>query len=193
MSLDLIHADRIAPRPWRNGGGLTRDLFSWPASGEWAWRISLADVTQDGPFSAYPGITRWFAVVQGAGVVLNFAGKRQVLDMHSAPLHFKGALTPECRLQGGATRDLNLMTRDGACRGTMQRAQVDEEWISSAPMRAVFAAEPVTLQIDDADAARLPALSLLVSRHAAQQRWRVHGDTDSPAAWWMAIVMGPPA
>ncbi|HSW07586.1 HutD family protein [Aquabacterium sp.] len=190
MTLEVIQAEHTAPRRWRNGGGITRDLFSAPATDAWAWRVSLADVEQDGPFSAYPGITRWFTVVQGAGVVLQFDAARQVLDSHSAPLQFDGALQPDCHLQHGSTRDLNLMTRDGVCRGTMQRATADDEWFSPLATRALFAAEPMRLQIDDADAARLPAMSLVVSQHAAHQRWRVQAESDTPAAWWLAIELG---
>jgi environmental stress-induced protein Ves len=187
MSLDLIVAEHVAPRPWLNGGGLTRDLLSWPASGEWAWRISLADVAQDGPFSAYPGITRWFTVVQGAGVMLRFEGKHMEMSSESEPVCFDGAQQPHCTLQDGSSRDLNLMTRDGVCRGLMQRAQPGQDWTHAAPRRAVFAAQPMTLQIDDAQAVRMPAMSLLVSDQAAGQCWRaIHRDASS-AAWWMAI------
>lgn len=187
MSLDLIVAEHVPPRPWLNGGGLTRDLLSWPASGEWAWRISLADVAQDGPFSAYPGITRWFTVVQGAGVVLGFDGQQHPMDCDSDPLCFDGAKQPQCSLQEGSTRDLNLMTRDGICRGLMQRAQPDQDWTHAAHKRAVFAAEPMTLQIEGTDAVRMPAMSLLLGDQAAGQRWRAVNGEETPAAWWLAI------
>lgn len=188
MSLELVVADRVAPQPWRNGGGQTRELAASPPGSHWDWRISLAEVRQDGAFSAYPGITRWFAVVQGDGVVLDFGhGRREMLNSASPPLQFDGALAPHCSLQGGATQDLNLMLRDSAASGTMLPAREGEEWISMASLRAVFAAEPMLLQIDDADAMVLPARSLVVSHHARRQRWRVVGGSGAPAAWWLAI------
>lgn len=188
MSLELVVSDRIAPQPWRNGGGQTRELAASAPGEHWAWRISLAEVRQDGAFSAYPGITRWFAVVQGHGVVLDFgAGHRETLNSASVPLHFDGARAPHCSLQGGTTQDLNLMLRDGAAGGTMLAARDSEEWISLAATRAVFAAEPMLLQIDDADAMVLPAFSLALSHHARRQRWRVVGGSGAPAAWWLAI------
>ena len=58
MSLELVVADRVAPQLWRNGGGQTRELAAAPAGEQWHWRISLAEVRQDGAFSAYPGVTR---------------------------------------------------------------------------------------------------------------------------------------
>lgn len=54
--------------PWRNGGGQTRELLTWPAGSapdQWQLRISRADIDYDGPFSAFPGVQRWFAVLKG--------------------------------------------------------------------------------------------------------------------------------
>jgi environmental stress-induced protein Ves len=131
----IIRADDIAPTPWKNGGGLARDLLTWPAAGpaDWRLRISLADITRDGPFSAYPGVERWFAVVEGEGVELQFEGRVQAVRSHDAPLCFDGAAAPGCRLLAGATRDLNLMLR--GVRGTLQRGlSFDEDW----PQRGRF-------------------------------------------------------
>lgn len=192
MSLQIIEARRIAPQPWANKGGSTRELFRWPAEGEWQLRISLAEVAHDGQFSAYPGVDRWFAVVGGAGVVLQLPDGRHMLDRHSAPLAFDGALAPHCSLQDRvATQDLNLMLRRGTGRGSMQRVHNDDEWLSTASFRAVYAAEPMILQVDDADAARLPAHALAISQHAGRQRWRVRAESDTPLAWWLGFEPAP--
>ena len=58
----LIAAASVAATPWRNGGGRTRELLVWPSAQDWRLRLSLADIEHDGPFSAFPRITRWFAV-----------------------------------------------------------------------------------------------------------------------------------
>lgn len=186
MNLQVIALDRIQPQPWRNGGGETRELFTWPPGGPWSVRISVAEIRADGPFSPFPGVQRWFAVVEGDGVVLQFRTHRELLDADGAPLHFDGADAPHCTLPGGPTRDLNLMLRSDAGHGTLQRVQADDEWFSRAPLRALFSAEPALLQIDDNDAARLPAFGLAVSTHGARQRWRVAGG-EARHAWWMAF------
>lgn len=195
MSIQIIAAERVPATPWANGGGLTRELFTWPPASSgaagWSLRISLAEISRDGLFSPFPGVERWFVVVDGAGVVLTLGGQRHVLDRRSPPLHFDGADPPHCSLQDRASRDLNLMVRRGSGRATMQAVRHDDEWISAAPLRAVFAAEPMTLQIDDADAAVLPAFALAVSPHAARQRWRVRAETDTPAAWWLGFEPAP--
>ncbi|HEY6133024.1 MAG TPA: HutD family protein [Rubrivivax sp.] len=189
--IEVRRLDGVQPQPWRNRGGVTRELLSWPPAAEWAVRISVADINQDGPFSSFPGIERWFAVLEGEGVVLRFASRREVLDTTSDPLHFDGAAAPDCELQGGATRDLNLMLRSGAGQGRMQRAAADQEWLSPAPWRALFCTGPARLQIDDTDAARLPAMALAWSAHAARQRWRLlhaaGSDEPTPCAFWMSF------
>jgi len=183
--LTLIAVDAVTPRPWRNGGGVTRELHTWPSTPDWQWRISVADIAADGLFSAYPGIERWFAVVEGDGVVLHHGTQRVVVDVRSTPHRFDGAEPPSCSLQGGPTRDLNLMVRRSAGAGTMQRVNGDDEWLSAAPMRALFTTDALTLQIDDTDAASVPAWTLAVGTHAAGQRWRALAGSDAPRAWWL--------
>jgi environmental stress-induced protein Ves len=111
-----------------------------------------------------------------------------MLDEASDPLHFDGSDAPDCELPGGPTRDLNLMVRHDAGRGLMQRARAGDEWLSHAPWRAVFTTTPARLQINDTDAAHLPAWSLATSPHAAHQRWRIEaGDEGDLRAWWLAF------
>jgi environmental stress-induced protein Ves len=105
----IIDADRVTPVPWKNGGGVTRELLRWPDDGAWRLRLSLAHIDRDGPFSVFPGVTRWFVVLDGAGVALDFGHGEQCLRPGDAPLRFDGAAAPACRLLDGPTRDLNLM------------------------------------------------------------------------------------
>jgi hypothetical protein len=105
----IVDADAVAPVAWKNGGGRTRELLRWPETGDWRLRISLADIDADGPFSPFPGVRRWFVVLEGQGVELDLGGRRCVLRPGDAPLAFDGAAAPGCRLLGGPTRDLNMM------------------------------------------------------------------------------------
>lgn len=184
----LITVDSRPAQPWRNGGGVTRELFAWPSGGPWRWRVSVADISQDGPFSAFEGVDRWFAVVQGAGVRLTLpddAGGTVDLRPDSAPLCFAGEAAPGCVLLDGATRDLNLMVSRAAGRASMQRVAVGPAWVSAAPLRALFAAEPLSLQIGGQAPMAVPAWTLAVSTQAAHERWQAHGATAAPQAWWL--------
>ena len=122
MSWQRVNLGDVAVHPWRNGGGVTRELAVWPAGGDdWTWRMAVAEVAQDGPFSHFLGIDRWFAVLAGDGVRLSIAGQAHALTQRSAPLRFAGDAASDCRLLGGATRDFNLMLRRGRADGTMRR------------------------------------------------------------------------
>ena len=135
----------VAPQPWRNGGGVTRELLLWPSDATWSVRISVADIAADGPFSTFPGVQRWFAVLEGDGVRLSLAAgdRRQVQS--DPPLAFDGAEAPGCALLGGPTRDLNLMLHCGA-RGRMERAESGVAWSAIEPLRACYTAGPARWQ-----------------------------------------------
>jgi environmental stress-induced protein Ves len=116
MSWNLVPLAQVPPAPWHNGGGVTRELLAWPAGGDWTVRLSVAEVTQDGPFSRLAGVRRWFAVLSGGGVKLRVDGVVHELATRSEPFQFDGAAPAECELLGGATRDFNLMLREGKAR-----------------------------------------------------------------------------
>lgn len=122
----LSAADRIAA-PWRNGGGVTREVAAFPPGAgmdAFGWRISLADVAADGPFSAFPGVDRVLTVIEGAGLVLDVEGRAATLDAASPPLAFAGEAKVAARLTGGPIRDLNLMVRRDGWRGRARRLTV---------------------------------------------------------------------
>lgn len=183
-----IRASDIAPTPWRNGGGRTRELFAWPPGDDWKLRISLADIAADGPFSAFPGVQRWFAVLSGAGVVLHFAadGERR-LDPSSAPLAFDGAAAPGCSLVAGPTRDLNLMLRD-ELKGRMERAASGVEWSTAEPWRACFAGGAARWQGPSGEVVALETDTLLVDLPPGPCRLDAE-DEDAPM-FWIAVHTG---
>lgn len=190
MTLQVLRCDAVEPQPWKNGGGLTRELLAWPAREPWTLRISVADIRADGPFSAFPGVDRWFAVLEGAGVLLILPDGKQTVGIADAPLHFRGEAAPPCELLDGPTRDLNLMIRRDAGRGGMRRALPGEDFGSRDAFRALFTADPLALQIDGADAARVPAMALLWADGGAHGVWRIVADAP-PRAWWIHFQPRP--
>lgn len=196
-ALQLIHLADVAATPWKNGGGLTRDLLLWPpgAADAWQLRISVAEVAQSGPFSAYPFVARWLCVLQGAGVVLHFNEGQQkqiMLTPDSPPLHFDGALAPGCELVAGPTLDLNLMARQGAGRAEMGRAVAGVPWVSCASLRALFTLHGATLRVAGRTAAVLAAGTLAFTDQTtdpaaelSSQSWEL-GEPDN-SGWWLAF------
>jgi uncharacterized protein len=187
----LVLADQIAPQPWRNGGGRTRELLTWPAGARaWELRISLAEVSRDGPFSLYPGIERCFTVIEGAGVRLLLDGREHRLEVGSEPLRFSGALPAFCTLIDGPTTDLNLMHAGGLA--SMVSAQSATPWNSPLPQRGIFTRTCGTWSTGsrgDGAAPRvlkLPAHCLLWLENAENEAWTFVADAPgaaSPALW----------
>jgi len=121
----LVRLDDVPASPWRNGGGVTRELLAWPEAVDWTCRLSVAEVAQDGPFSRFDGVQRWFAVLDGAGVRLGLGGQWCDLDRQSKPFAFDGAVPVDCRLLAGPTRDFNLMVRQPLGPALMRRIKGD--------------------------------------------------------------------
>lgn len=140
MNWPIVRLADVAPTPWKNGGGVTRELLAWPSAQNWICRLSVADVTRNGPFSSFEGVQRWFAVLGGEGVRLTLAQQAHELTPSSAPLCFDGASPVDCELLGGATQDFNLMVRCDRASAQMKRIEGDATFNLDAPkIIAVYA------------------------------------------------------
>ncbi len=190
MSFHVVRFEDVKPQLWKNGGGVTRELLAWPTADDWLVRISVADIEMDGPFSAFPGITRTITVLSGAGIWLD-----SPLDMElrpkDPPCTFPGDIAPRCELLRGATRDLNAMFNEKEGVGRLQRWRTGYEskrkWISFALDRnpptlfGVFTLGAATLHTRRSELA-LPPMSLAwtaapipnMQLHSSPQAWSFH-------------------
>ncbi|MES2385830.1 MAG: HutD family protein [Pseudomonadota bacterium] len=181
----MIPLEDVAPTPWRNGGGVTRELIAWPTPQDWDWRISVAEVEKDGPFSRFEGVERWFAVLGGAGVRLTLDGRTHELTAQSAPIRFDGAQDCTCELIAGLTEDFNLMLKHGHTRARLLRVlgALDVE-VEPGTRVAVYAwDEPVQVQVD--------RQFVTVPPHTLA--WRALADgasvrIEAPTALWMEMA-----
>jgi uncharacterized protein len=148
MSLRHVALSSCRPQPWRNGGGVTRELLAWPQAPDWLLRVSIADIDRGGPFSAYPDVDRWFAVIEGAGVRLDLPDGMRTLAVADEPVAFVGEAAPECQLIDGPTRDLNLMLRRDGLQACMHYAPAGTEFEGGTRWRGLFAADPAVLECD---------------------------------------------
>ena len=80
---------------------------------DWTWRLSTADITQDVPFSIFPGVNREFCVADGNGVVLAINGVEHRCEPGSIT-KFRGDDEVYATLIDGPMKALNLMVRNGA-------------------------------------------------------------------------------
>lgn len=107
-----VAAQRIVP--WRNGAGRTREVAIEPPGASvdtgFTWRVSVAGVASDGPFSRFPGIDRCLWLLRGDGMELDVDGVRVRLDRPLQRIDFAGEVAVHARLLGGPTEDVNVMT-----------------------------------------------------------------------------------
>ena len=122
MTGRILRSSDYRRMPWTNGGGTTTEI--WKAAspaGEMLWRLSIADVASDGPFSEFAGIDRWIIVIDGKGMELTIDGMgTQRLDRPFEPLFFPGDAKTNCRLIDGPIRDFNFMIARNFGKGSLQ-------------------------------------------------------------------------
>jgi len=125
----ILRAGDCKRMPWKNGGGETVEIAVSPENAGLAgfdWRVSMATVATDGPFSIFPGIDRTLAILDGNGMVLDIEGSTPVLlTTASDPLAFPADIPVAARLQDGAITDLNVMTRRDGLAHRLVRIDVD--------------------------------------------------------------------
>ena len=119
----IIRAAAHKAMPWKNGGGTTREVCAFPPGATldgFDWRLSMATVAKDGPFSAFPGIDRVLIVLAGGGLDLTLPdGDRRL--MPGQMMSFAGETPVQASLPAGPIEDLNLMVRRDRLSGQMER------------------------------------------------------------------------
>ncbi len=189
----IIEAAKTPSQAWKNGGGITRELLCLPNNEHWKLRISVADITQDGAFSAFAGVTRYFTVLAGEGVMLGTPAQRITSDMQ--PIRFDGADAPMCTLIAGATRDLNVMVRAGGAISsikmqTLRAKRIEAITINTqANFSALFCMNECDLHVGDRHFL-IPSMSLVVIP-VAQIRSKIEvisSATDRRVFWICAFV-----
>jgi environmental stress-induced protein Ves len=126
---------------WKNGGGRTTEVVVYPPHANlegFIWRVSVADVARDGPFSTFPGVDRTLVLLAGAGFSLTGGDVPLELRAQYEPVTFAGDLALECRLHDGAVRDFNLMVRRGAARGELSVVREEAGTIKPARFRLCY-------------------------------------------------------
>jgi environmental stress-induced protein Ves len=119
LAPERIDLRQRMPQPWKNGAGVTRELAVAPAGATmdgFDWRISIAEVARDAPFSAFPGVDRCIVLLDGAGMVLELPQRSHRLERTFEPFAFSGDEAVDARLIDGPTVDFNVMVRRGRWR-----------------------------------------------------------------------------
>ena len=155
MTLDkqaqLIRYQDCPSTPWKNGGGNTKQLLISPINAElteFDYRISIASIGSNGPFSLFNGIDRQLVILEGDGVQLSIdshEGAKQINDLGAnekiqgdtdtteykqltpinSPFCFTGETSITSQLLGSDVIDFNVMTKRGVFKAHTQRLNFD--------------------------------------------------------------------
>ena len=183
----------VAAVPWQNGGGVTRELLAWPDPQDWLLRVSVAEINASGPFSSYPGVDRWFAVLDGGAVRLDTAGMapRELTASHPALHAFSGDLATHCTALGPATRDFNLMTRRTRTRLQQQPLRQSPLLETRAEGAGLFVVQAVELRAAPGLASRLPAMALAWWPNPQREPRSLRVGSAHTRGWWFEVETDP--
>lgn len=118
--VELIPAHVYRRVRWQNGRGWTREIATASTRGEpgrdgWSWRVSIAEIEEDGPFSLYSGVERECILLRGEGFALESEGEdSRVLRPPFGRLRFPGDVPVAASLLDGRVEVFNLMWRPDA-------------------------------------------------------------------------------
>ena len=116
----LIRPAEYRAMPWKNGGGVTTEIYASPPSGTFDWRVSIATVNADGPFSPFTGYERHIVTLSGEGMILDITGGGRFNLEPLVPFSFSGDAQVHGSLLQGAVLDFNLMVRRDFGNGTLR-------------------------------------------------------------------------
>lgn len=105
--IQLLRASDYRLQRWKNGGGMTHEIAADAENDPPAWRISVATIERDGPFSDFRGYDRTIVALDD-GVRLNVDGSDVAL-VQFEPFAFRGESAVSASVTA-SSRDLNAMT-----------------------------------------------------------------------------------
>ena len=118
--------------PWVNGKGTSYEIASdRNESDNWSWRVAIAPVKEDGPFSVLSGIDRELVVIEGNGMVLDVDGEN-IECLPDQVVRFSGDSTTFARLIDGPVTDVGEVIECDVLVATRDAVFEDEDGKSCA-------------------------------------------------------------
>ena len=135
----LLPASAYRRMRWSNGGGWTSEIVrvddpECTDGVPWLWRLSIAELEHDGPFSVFPGVERELIMLSGGGLNVQFADGANHRLRPFDRLSFAGERLARGTLIDGTSRDFNLMWQRARMEATLwQRALLGNETLPVQP------------------------------------------------------------
>ena len=189
-----IRFDEYRVMPWKNGGGSTTEILVQPPAAsleEFDWRVSMATITEDGPFSDFPGIDRTLTLLVGPRLVLAFEGAPLVaLTPEDPTIRFAGEDVVSAAVPEGAVSDFNVMTRRARCGHLLERfaiaREAELERVGSATLLFLAAGDRVICRSDSGNDIVLGERDSLLLDGTDAVRWRL--SASAPALFIRADI-----
>lgn len=166
---------------WKNQHGWTREIARWPPEGEWNWRMSIAEIEEDAPFSRFEGIERELVLLSGNGLRLRFGDGDacELMPPHDR-LRFAGEREVHGELLDGPTQDFNLMWRRDTIDAQLWHRPLVGPMVMFVDPGSIWAVHLLAGQAHFSDTSGLPALAagdtaLLAAPGAARERFVLDG------------------
>ena len=159
----VIPANEYRRERWRNGLCWTREIHAAvnrAAGDPWEWRLSIAEIERDAPFSSFPGVERELVLLSGNGLRLRFDdGESALLEPPHGRLRFAGERGVAAELLAGPTQDFNLMWRREAIDAQLWHRPLVGPMVIFAESGATWAVHLLAGQARFADESGLPGLN----------------------------------
>ncbi|MDL2226777.1 HutD family protein [Deltaproteobacteria bacterium OttesenSCG-928-M10] len=150
MNYRVLKPEDYRQMPWKNGLGTTCEILREPAGDEvpFDWRVSIAEIKENGPFSLFPQYMRVINTLEGRGMVMTVDGVRTHPLLKYDPYVFHGASRVESELIDGPIRDFNLIYRPDVCPSRLGWYNVHQAQrvVSRAGRILVFTVHGLTLE-----------------------------------------------
>jgi environmental stress-induced protein Ves len=149
-----LPASGYTAMPWRNGAGTTHEIMvddtPGTSSAPFRWRLSMADLAGDGPFSELPDVDRILVLLAGDDVKLMIDGAAPAPLGHHEAIAFPGDVPTSLTMAAGTGRDLNLMWDRTRAEGSVAIRQIGDEVRIDAPTAfAIALGGSANVAIDD--------------------------------------------
>ncbi|MDA0681251.1 MAG: HutD family protein [Proteobacteria bacterium] len=183
MTPKIIDKTMFREMPWANGGGTTTELIAHHSeqSGRMLWRLSMAGVSSDGPFSRFSGYDRVLVLMSGQGLRLcHQNGTEQSLSSVYDLVVFPGDVGTHATLVDGPIQDFNVITdRTAFVPAVVATKNGDGGHVKvNGHVLAVFAVDNDLLIVDPGEVHhRIPTGDLLVVDLPQHGDWTVEGAT----------------